>query len=86
MHWTIDSQLWAPSRAKMPRITKKCKILTIIAVIILIIIAIAIAVLLSLQGCKVGYTGDQCDVCDNGYHMDNNGLCKGLKIKFPLLR
>ena len=62
--------------------SKKCKTLSIIAVIILIIIIIAIAVPISLAGCKTGYTGEECDVCDTGYHMDNHGLCKGLKISF----
>ena len=28
--------------------------------------------------CKVGYVGDKCDTCDNGYFKLLNGVCEGM--------
>ena len=28
--------------------------------------------------CKVGYVGDKCDSCDNGYFKLSNGVCEGM--------
>ena len=32
--------------------------------------------------CKVGYVGDKCDTCDNGYFKLSNGFCEGLHFSF----
>ena len=62
--------------------TRCIKILSAIAVIIAIIIVVAIVVPFLLLSCKKGYTGENCDICDSGYHMNKDGVCQGWKIDY----
>ena len=59
-----------------PCSSKKVKIaILIISICIIFGILIALFLFMTFERCEKGYKGDDCNICADGYDMDNEGAC-----------